>query len=253
MLKKNYRILLLLLISTCNLDGMDSKEMISANSNSVLIAKANREKWAAIPDLITYLKSIKTKKHKHQKLYLERLPKEIRNHCIKFCQWNVQERIDLLRFELPFVNEKAFKETIKEIDHNMRDEDGTTILHKIKKWDQSLGPKDEYFNKIRLLLEAGTLVDAQEYDTKITSQQTPLHVAAKNEDADLTNLLLTYGADHTIRDDRGKTPLQYAAENMDTKVAEVYSKHGIKLNDKEAKAASKDRSKTILYYYSHCK
>ena len=57
-----------------------------------------------------------------------------------------------------------------------------------------------------------------EYQVANVSQQsengnTPLHIAAKLNDIDMINILLFYGADHEIKDNNGKTPLDIAKEN----------------------------------------
>jgi len=49
----------------------------------------------------------------------------------------------------------------------------------------------------------------------------PLHMAVLHDDPRLVSLLLKYGADPTIKDSNGKTPLDFAKERGKTKAAEA--------------------------------
>jgi ankyrin repeat protein len=61
---------------------------------------------------------------------------------------------------------------------------------------------------VKLLLEHGANPNIQDYKYGWT----PLHFAVKNCHVDVARVLLDYGADPTIRDNEGRTPLDYGSD-----------------------------------------
>jgi ankyrin repeat protein len=55
---------------------------------------------------------------------------------------------------------------------------------------------------MELLIQAGALVECKDL-----REQTPLHIAAANDDLEATGLLLSYKANPNARDCDGRTPL----------------------------------------------
>lgn len=56
---------------------------------------------------------------------------------------------------------------------------------------------------MRLLLQIGVSIDAQDI-----GHNTPLHLAAAGHDVAMINLLVSKGADRTLKNKAGRTPLQ---------------------------------------------
>lgn len=73
----------------------------------------------------------------------------------------------------------------------------------------------------KLLIERGADVNAM---SRPPFQATPLHGAARRGYTDVVDILLTNGADATVRDYNGKTPLEWAT-SLD--VQAVFARHGI--------------------------
>jgi hypothetical protein len=86
-------------------------------------------------------------------------------------------------------------------DPNARDQYGWSLLH-----SAASGHKR---NTAEILLAHGANVNA----ASTTSGHTPLHVAALGGDQEMAALLLSKGADRTLKNKDGKTPLDLAAEN----------------------------------------
>ena len=118
-------------------------------------------------------------------------------------------------------------------DPNIRDNSGWTPLHKAL---LLMGP---YMDVVKMLLEAGADPNARTYH----EGRTPLHMAVLHNDPRLVSLLLRYGGDPTIKDNYGKTPLDYAKERGKMKAAEALMKQ---LNA-GAKPTSRRRAKRPLH------
>ncbi len=73
----------------------------------------------------------------------------------------------------------------------------------------------------KLLLERGADVNAM---SRPPFQTSPLHGAARRGYADVVDILLANGADTTVRDYNGKTPLEWATS---PDVQAVFAQHGI--------------------------
>lgn len=76
-----------------------------------------------------------------------------------------------------------------------------------------LPPADERSNRleiVRVLIAAGAVVDAVDWDWG----STPLHVAAGWHHADVVGVLLESGADPTLEEKFGGTPLDLARRNL---------------------------------------
>lgn len=88
-----------------------------------------------------------------------------------------------------------------------------TLVERFRKSDPSITPEIAlrraaaygYEDAVPQLLEYGVDVNA----AAPTSRKTALHWAAENEHAETKRILLTCGADITLRDSTGKTPLDY--------------------------------------------
>lgn len=76
--------------------------------------------------------------------------------------------------------------------------------------------------QVKKLLSKGSNINARD-----RRGQTPLHLAAICEHADVADLLLTRGADPTIKDDQHRTPLAYAREYERRGVISIFQKHGV--------------------------
>jgi ankyrin repeat protein len=88
-------------------------------------------------------------------------------------------------------------------DVNVRTPDGSTPLH-----SASCGTDPES-RAIRILVEHGAKLDAQDH-----RGFTPLHAAMERTMATAATTLLDLGADPTIRDDEGRTPVQLVTESV---------------------------------------
>lgn len=67
-------------------------------------------------------------------------------------------------------------------------------------------------------------------DTRNNKQQTPLHLAAKEDRCQVVELLIHHGADVESKDRRGKTPLQYASVNGESDTVEMLLKGGAQID-----------------------
>ncbi len=76
---------------------------------------------------------------------------------------------------------------------------------------------------VRELLEFGCKVNEFSHPT---GRVTPLHIAAQFGNAEIVEMLLQYGADATLQDEHGDTPLDDAIANEQKNVIELLKNHG---------------------------
>lgn len=86
----------------------------------------------------------------------------------------------------------------------------------------------QYPEAVKILLEKGAKVDVMDI-----SNQSPLHIAAKNKNVESVQILIDGNADTKAADNEGKQPLYYAIENKDMQTVRAitsqqrnYSKKG---------------------------
>lgn len=104
-------------------------------------------------------------------------------------------------------------------DVNARDEDGNTPLHRAVKvsrfdWDDNPPSRTERKRRIRtvkLLVDAGSDVNARNDSVGHRDDETPLHLAAESNLPRIIDYLVRQGADVEARNFDGKTPLLTAA------------------------------------------
>ena len=84
--------------------------------------------------------------------------------------------------------------------------------------------KDRQLPALRMLLELGADVNSR------TKSRTPLHVAAFRDDPEYARILLSKGADLSIRDDHGQLPLHEAVTNGNYEVSKIIVHHGADVN-----------------------
>lgn len=86
-------------------------------------------------------------------------------------------------------------------------------------------------DSVRRMINAGIVVNVHITGDK----QTPLHYAVFNADFPMIRLLLEYGADVTMKDSRGRSPLHYACTGYMVHISDSYElllEEGADCNDK---------------------
>jgi len=107
----------------------------------------------------------------------------------------------------------------RRLDPNARDRDGNTPLH----WLLAYPDADD--DLLELLLDAGALLDAQNY-----RGETPLFLAAARDLPNRLEFLLDNGADPSLADIDGATPLHHAAAHGHLAAVELLLRFGAHLN-----------------------
>jgi ankyrin repeat protein len=79
------------------------------------------------------------------------------------------------------------------------------------------------------------LAKGENVDTRDVDEGTPLIEAAKSGSVDVTNALLAAGAKVEVKDKDGFTPLMYAARNGYTEVVKILLDHGADINYRDPK------------------
>ena len=92
---------------------------------------------------------------------------------------------------------KKLKDIIvsSDIDHNILDEKGNTILH--------LAIKHDNLKTVKVILKHAVNINV---NFKNNAGNTPLHLAAMNNDLVTISLLINYHADKYVMNDQGETP-----------------------------------------------
>ncbi|XP_064633267.1 poly [ADP-ribose] polymerase tankyrase-2-like isoform X2 [Lineus longissimus] len=120
------------------------------------------------------------------------------------------------------VNAGDFKGTRDILDQDrsaavMFNENGLNPLHVVAMQE----PNPSQLNMIDTLIEGGANVDCQ----TLKNNDTPLHLAAKHDNADVIKRLLQYGADVDRRNQKGKTPYEEAADREHVSAMEAFEAH----------------------------
>ena len=93
------------------------------------------------------------------------------------------------------------------------------------------------FNKVELLLIAG--LNPNQFFTWTTKEQSvniyPLHNTAANGSPDMIKLLLKYGANINLKDDKGDTPLFHAIKNGKPELVKALVENGVDFNQRNSK------------------
>ena len=73
-------------------------------------------------------------------------------------------------------------------------------------------------------------------------KKTPLHYAAKNNNKEILEILISNCADINKKDIKSKTPLHYAAKNSSKEIIKILISHGANINIID------EHLKTAIYY-----
>ena len=114
-----------------------------------------------------------------------------------------------------FVNDRISTELHKQVDENNLEK----VLH--------------------LLLEANNDINYRD-----ESGVTPLHVALRNRNNRLAEILLLHGADPSVTDENLKTGLHYASQTCNSEITDVILKHKPDVGCKDCKG------ETVLHYFA---
>jgi 26S proteasome non-ATPase regulatory subunit 10 len=125
------------------------------------------------------------------------------------------------------VSDNRFEEVIRDavnrgVDINMGDSFGgiyDTLLHK--------AVLAENIHRARILLRHGANPNVK---NRFGGSLTPLHEAVRNRSAEMSDLLLQYGADVNSQTSNLDTPLYYAVRNNNTQIAALLIRHGANVN-----------------------
>jgi ankyrin repeat protein len=89
------------------------------------------------------------------------------------------------------------------------------------------------------------LKDGADVNTKNNKGETPLMFAASSGNPDLVPLLLSAGADVNAKSDRGSTPLMWAASDGDPDIVALLLKAGANVNAKNVHGWTPDRKSVV--------
>jgi ankyrin repeat protein len=105
------------------------------------------------------------------------------------------------------------------------DSEDERILNNNNKLSKTIASKrnsSEKLNKIKELLKEGAHDNFKDANR---NNNTPLHLAIKNNELETVNFLLTQGADTTIKNDDGKTPVDLAKELKHKEITAALESH----------------------------
>jgi len=107
----------------------------------------------------------------------------------------------------------------------LKDKTGQTVLH----WAVNRNDYQGDLELVKLYLSRGADVNAKAYSNSIRWEGwTPFHVACRNGNKAIVELLISNGANINAKTDKGLTPLSLAEEKGRTDVVELLRKHGAK-------------------------
>ena len=128
------------------------------------------------------------------------------------------------------------------------DHGGATALHALVNLSASMHNVDQLFDPIaRFLINCEELADINAPDCRANDGRTPLHWASSlnNWNASVP-ALLALGADPNVQDDKGSTPLHYAASNWSLDRVKLLVQHGaersVRNNDGHTPTQEAERS-----------
>ena len=108
---------------------------------------------------------------------------------------------------------------------NLRHRLGQTVLHSAVNRNDHKGDVE----LVRLFLSHGADVNAKAYGNCVGWEGwTPFHVACRNGNEAIVEMLISKGADINTKTDKGYTPMSLAEENERKHIAELLREHGAK-------------------------
>jgi ankyrin repeat protein len=120
-------------------------------------------------------------------------------------------------------------------DVNALDADAQTPLHKAVDVSRSKEKMFDNYAVAILLLAHGANPNIQDK----YYFRTPLHYAARNGAVDIVKEMLERGADPTIRDHKGKTPLDLAREEGHDEIVQILTSHIQQMHRKSRRRRAK--------------
>ncbi len=130
------------------------------------------------------------------------------------------------RFPLAYADKEIAELLIaKGASVRLKDTFGQTLLH----WAANRNNYQGDIEQMKLFLSHGADVNARAYSNAVEWEGwTPFHVACRNGNKSIAEMLIAAGADIHAKTDKGYTPLSLAKEKERTEVVQLLLKHGAK-------------------------
>ncbi|MFC1652087.1 ankyrin repeat domain-containing protein [Planctomycetota bacterium] len=139
---------------------------------------------------------------------------------------DINAQVDNGRFPLFYADRDIAKLLVaKGADVKLKDKMGESVLH----WAVNRNNHQGDIELINLYLSHGADVNAKAYSNCTEWEGwTPAHVACRNGNKAVVEMLISHGANLIAKTDKGQTPTSLAKEKGYTEIVELLKKHGAK-------------------------